>query len=170
MISKSFATPSLLFRLTEPADQAWFIHLYMDPEIMRWIPGGAMMEDRALAMSERAVSGALKNGLGYYIIHVDGGHDPAGYIVLRPFSWDERFSGVELGYIIDKSYWGKRIASRSAAAAVEFAKTNLKVDRLLVFVGNENTASIKVVQKLGFTKHSENSADYPGNSTWELKF
>lgn len=167
---KAPTSPTLDFHLANPADQPWFTRLYMDPEIMHWIPGGVMSEDRALAMSARAVSDTLKNGLGYYVIHIRGEDNPAGYIVLRPFTWDEQFSGIELGYIIDKNYWGKGVASRAAAAAVEFAKKHLNIDRLLAFVGNENIASIKVVQKFGFIRLPKNPAHQSENSTWELKF
>lgn len=125
----------LEFHRATLSDQDWFMSLYTDPEIMRWIPDGVMSQARAQETAARATSESLKNGLGY---------------------------------IIDKKFWGRGLATLSANAAIQFAINTLKIDRLLAFVGNENLASIQIVKKLKFKKLSESPDRYPGNSTWEF--
>lgn len=75
-----------------------------------------MTKERATETANRVVSRALSDGLGYYVVRFKSEHEQVGYVVLRPFGWDERFQGTELGYIIDQKFWGKRIASRAAAS------------------------------------------------------
>ena len=94
---------------------------------------------------------------------------PAGYVVLRPFTWDDQISGTELGYIIDKGYWGKGLASQASAAAVNYARYGLKLDRLFALVGNKNQASIRAVQNMRFNKLPLRPAQHPDNSIWELE-
>ena len=58
----------------------------------------------------------------------------------------------EVGYRFLKEFWGKGIATEAAKACVEFAKNDLKVDKLVALIIPENIGSIKVAEKLGMTK------------------
>ena len=66
----------------------------------------------------------------------------AGNIV----SWDH--SGEqEVGYWLGREYWGKGIATRALAALLEQVKTR----PLYAYVAKHNLASIRVLEKCGFT-------------------
>ncbi len=56
----------------------------------------------------------------------------------------------ELGYWIGRPYWGRGYATEAAGAAVDWARDDLGVDRLLAGHFDDNPASARVLCKLGF--------------------
>jgi RimJ/RimL family protein N-acetyltransferase len=58
---------------------------------------------------------------------------------------------VELGYRFLPRFWGKGLATESAAAAVDYARRDLQLHRLIALVHPENVASARVVAKLHFS-------------------
>jgi RimJ/RimL family protein N-acetyltransferase len=69
------------------------------------------------------------------------------------------FSGVkyvpeiednELGYRFLPEYWGQGLATEAGTALIEFARSTLRLERLVAMVHPDNVASARVVTKLGF--------------------
>jgi ribosomal-protein-alanine N-acetyltransferase len=58
---------------------------------------------------------------------------------------------VEVAYLMDKTYWGKGLATEAAKGIRDYAFNNLNLSRLICLIDPENTASIKVAQKIGMT-------------------
>jgi RimJ/RimL family protein N-acetyltransferase len=58
---------------------------------------------------------------------------------------------VGIGYIYNKPYWGNGYAIEAAIACAEYAFTVLHLPELTAQIRPENTASIKVAEKLGMT-------------------
>jgi RimJ/RimL family protein N-acetyltransferase len=54
-----------------------------------------------------------------------------------------------VGYAIAKEKWGNGYATEAAAAAVDHAFRRLKLERIVAVAYPENTASIRVMEKLG---------------------
>lgn len=57
----------------------------------------------------------------------------------------------EFGFMIDPGYWGRGIATEAARAFIDYAFEATPVDRLTADVDPRNLASLKVLEKLGFT-------------------
>jgi RimJ/RimL family protein N-acetyltransferase len=57
----------------------------------------------------------------------------------------------ELGYRFLPEYWGRGLATEAGAASIEFARTTLRLGRLVAMVHPDNVASARVVTKLGFS-------------------
>jgi RimJ/RimL family protein N-acetyltransferase len=83
----------------------------------------------------------------------------AGYIG----SWPQ--DGARLvGYWIGKEHWGKGVASRALAAFLE-----LVTERPLhAHVAKHNVASIRVLEKCGFTLEREERVEFDGKAIAEL--
>ncbi|MGN0479685.1 MAG: GNAT family N-acetyltransferase, partial [Hominenteromicrobium sp.] len=64
---------------------------------------------------------------------------------------DEAHTEGELGWILNKRYWGCGYAAESAAALRDFALRTLKLPRLVAHCDARNTASARVMEKLGMT-------------------
>jgi len=58
---------------------------------------------------------------------------------------------AELGYWIGQEHWGQGIATAAVKAFSEFLFNETELVRLFVSVVSENSASIKVLEKNGFT-------------------
>ena len=58
----------------------------------------------------------------------------------------------EVGYRYLKEHWGQGIGTEAALACVDFARADLKIEKLIALILPENIASIKVAEKLGMTR------------------
>ncbi|HNX64708.1 MAG TPA: GNAT family N-acetyltransferase [Oscillospiraceae bacterium] len=70
-------------------------------------------------------------------------------------TYREDFGVFELGYNIMKKYWNKGLTTEAAKRIVEFAVQELKQTELLGRHADENTASEKVLKKLGFVFYND---------------
>jgi RimJ/RimL family protein N-acetyltransferase len=75
--------------------------------------------------------------------------DPAGAFIGRCgiHRWRD---DVELGYIVEPSFWGQGFATEMAAAVAGHAFTTLGLSSLVAFTREENIASRRVMEKVGF--------------------
>ena len=62
---------------------------------------------------------------------------------------EEDFSSGELGWIIDKAYWGNGYAYEASKALVTMCVEDLRIHRFIAHCDSENMASQKVMEKLG---------------------
>ena len=56
---------------------------------------------------------------------------------------------MEIGYAIDKAQWGKGFATEAAERFMQYAFEELKTEKLVAVARPENTASRRVMEKLG---------------------
>lgn len=64
---------------------------------------------------------------------------------------------IDIGYRFLPEYWGQGIATEAASACLRHAETNLGLRNIIGLVMAENTASHRVLQKLGFRHTKETS-------------
>ncbi len=55
----------------------------------------------------------------------------------------------EIGWALHPDFWGKGIATEAARHLLEFAITDLKAHRVVAFSHAQNTASIRIMKKIG---------------------
>ena len=63
----------------------------------------------------------------------------------------ENRSAGELGWIIDKRFWGSGYAAEAAAAFMDYFSRRFSVTRFIAHCDEENYASRRVMEKLGMT-------------------
>ncbi len=61
----------------------------------------------------------------------------------------------ELGWILNKKYWGRGITTEAARAMVRYFAENMGTTHFIAHCDAENTASRRVMEKLGMTKTAE---------------
>jgi RimJ/RimL family protein N-acetyltransferase len=62
---------------------------------------------------------------------------------------------VELGWIVRRSHWGRGIATEAALAWRDHAFDVLALERIVSMIGEVNSASRRVAEKLGMTVERE---------------
>ncbi len=72
-----------------------------------------------------------------------------GEIVLYDFKLRKQ---ADIGYRISRKYWGQGFATEAGQAVVDFAFRNLELDRLQIRCFANNPGSVRIAEKLGFTK------------------
>jgi ribosomal-protein-alanine N-acetyltransferase len=58
---------------------------------------------------------------------------------------------TEVGYLIDRDFWGRNIATEAARGVLDFAFNQLEIGRIVALIHPENIASKKVAEKVGMT-------------------
>jgi len=56
---------------------------------------------------------------------------------------------TEVGFLLDRPYWGKGYATEAGRASLEFAFANVAVERVIALVHPDNRASQRVIEKCG---------------------
>lgn len=90
-----------------------------------------------------------KEGIHDFCIEVD--EKAVGNIGFMPETDVQRFN-AEVGYLIGESYWSQGIVSSALQKAIDFYFANTPIIRVFAFVFEHNTASMRVLEKCGFTK------------------
>ena len=135
-----------------PADARTLRRLWSDPQVRRYAWDGREVTDedvaRVLAQSEALAS----RGLGHWLARRRTGDTPVvGAGGLRP---RDGGSGVELLYALVPAHWGQGLATELARALVEHGFGALGLTELWAEVDEANQASVRVLQRLGFTLES----------------
>ena len=142
----------LLFRSHEAADLDAFCAMEADAEVRRYV--GVAPRTREAAEQrfwERAmqpVEGRL--AMWATVLKEDGRY--VGRCGLYPnIRGGQKVPGeAVLAFYIARQFWGQGFASEAGHAFVEFGFEELKLERIVTAVQVENTASIRVLEKLGF--------------------
>lgn len=72
----------------------------------------------------------------------------------------KRHHKAELFYIIHEPFRKMGLATEAVRAVLEFGFNELKLHRVAAFVADYNTPSVKLLQRLGFTKEGNMREDY----------
>jgi [ribosomal protein S5]-alanine N-acetyltransferase len=150
-------TERLHLRPFTEADNVAIHAVYADPDVMRYVGHGAH-RTMAETVSALRTYGDVLERRGYSFLAVnerdggaligDGGLHPLGGVG----------PDVELGYTLARDAWGKGYATELGLALVEYAFTVLKVPRVVAQVEPANTASRRVLAKLGMTERETRTA------------
>ncbi len=88
-----------------------------------------------------------ETGINWKIVEASTGEN-AGVVSIYYFKPEHR--KAELGYWLLDRFWKKGIASEVIPAIIEYWRTERNLHRLEAFVEEENEASIRLMEKLGF--------------------
>lgn len=84
-----------------------------------------------------------------WLMELKGKNKVIGEIVLYDFMLDLQ---ADMGYRLNKDYWGHGYATEAGKAIVNFAFETLKLERLQIRCFKNNPASVRIAEKLGFTQ------------------
>jgi len=58
---------------------------------------------------------------------------------------------IEVGYLLNRLFWGQGFATESALASLEFGFQHLSLDQIIALVHPDNIASIRVIENCGMS-------------------
>lgn len=122
--------------------------LYADPEVLRYLGGGAETWDRDRSWRHMAcLLGHWRlAGSGMWAVERQGAGTFLGVI---GFAEPEGWPGFELAWTLARRFWGQGYATEGAQAALAHAFKDLHKDRVISLIHPENRASIRVAERLG---------------------
>ncbi len=157
---------TVTLRRFTPADLDDLVALHGDPAVMRYVDDGrpvprAVVENETLPAILREYD-ELPAGLGQFVAEAPGF---VGWFAIKPADsvglTDDPDGGIELGYRLLPSAWGKGIATEGARLLVRRAFTELAVDRVVATTMTVNTASRRVLEKAGLRHTRTFHVDWP---------
>ena len=144
---RKLETPRLILRHFEERDLDALAAIYADAETMRYLGTGATASREE---TWRAIGGILGHWLlrGYGMWAVV--ERETGLVVGRVgFINPEGWPGFELGWVIERTRWGRGYAPEAAAVALRYAHETLGRDRVISLIRPLIKASIRVAEKIG---------------------
>jgi RimJ/RimL family protein N-acetyltransferase len=137
------------FRLRQfrEADLDAYARITSDAETMRFMGGGGALSREQAWRSLGYLLGHWEiRGFGLWAVEEKASGALVGRVGLyRPEGWP----GLEVGWLVDRARWGEGIATEAARASLDYAFEHLAPDRVIRVILPENTASIRVAEKLG---------------------
>ena len=150
-------TERLLLRRFTHDDVDNLYNLDGDPEVMRYITGGASTPREEI---ERVDLPAFMSyydrfdGYGFWAAIDKSTNQFLGWFHLRPQEGDS-VDQPELGYRLRREVWGMGYATEGARALIRKGFTDLGADRVVATAFRNNLASRRVMEKSGMTLRRE---------------
>lgn len=154
-----FETERLLIRQFVPEDQAAFIKLNSDPEIVRYIRPPKDEAGCIHFFHENLAAYITQPLMGRWAMLYKESLEHVGSFAIIP---KLHSTEVQLGYALFTEHWGKGYATESVKGGLKYAFQVMKLAQVWGLTRHENTISGKVLQKCGFTFHSSYT-DKDGN-------
>ncbi len=145
-------TKRTILRRFQISDLNNMIRLESDPDVMKFTPSRIPQavektEARLRSLLEKE---AIYTPLGIWAVELKGTAEFLGWFMLIK----TEFEIPELGFMIVKNQWGKGFATEAARALIDFGMGELKYPGIAAVTDHDNTASIHILEKLGFRKVS----------------
>lgn len=116
--------------------------------VMKYITGHALNTEEAIQRYLRYTDDPV---FGNYFVLDNSTNKVIGLIKFV----EEPAGTIEIGYSVFEEHWGKGYATEIAEAMVTYAIENLKPEKIIGFVDSRNPASMRVLEKVGLTKESQ---------------
>jgi ribosomal-protein-alanine N-acetyltransferase len=146
-------TKRLYFRQHELSDLEEFCRMEADPDFRRYVGG----RPRPRAEAEQRFMNGLKHvsdGLSMWATVYKPENKYIGRCGVYPnFGAEGKPVPGEgaLGFYLDKAYWGIGLATEAGAAFVAYGFEKHNLNRIITAIDTKNGASVRVIEKLGFT-------------------
>jgi RimJ/RimL family protein N-acetyltransferase len=146
MTEVTLETERLILRMWREDDLEQYANLCADPEVMRFI-GGKIF---SLTESWRHIAFMIGHwhlrGYGPWAVEEKATGKLVGRLgFFNPAGWP----GFELGWTLARESWGRGYATEGGRRALVYAFTELDKDHVISCIHPDNTASIRVAERLG---------------------
>jgi ribosomal-protein-alanine N-acetyltransferase len=149
-------TDRLGFGHWQPDDLPLATKLWGDPKVSSLI-GGPFTAQDVIARLKREIECVLAYKIQYWPVFLLSNSQFAGCAGLRPYKNEDTI--FEMGVHLRPEYWGQGLALEAGRAVITFAFETLGVKSLFAGHHPGNTASRRLIEKLGF--HFTHQEFYP---------
>jgi len=147
-------TERLILRHFHIFDAQAMGRVFGDPEVMLYGPG-IQTQSWVRDWLRDCLENYQKLGFGPWAVVEKSSSTVTGYAGLFHFPDIAGQPEIEVGYRLARSCWGLGFATEAAAAIREYSFHTLCLLRLIALIDPENTASIRVAEKIGMHYEKE---------------
>jgi RimJ/RimL family protein N-acetyltransferase len=150
-------TERLLLRPWRDGDVEPYARLCADPEVMRYIGDGSTLTRRVSeGQIRRFARHWEEHGYGLWAIEERRTGAFAGFVgLVYQEDWTEGKYKTEVGWRLDRAFWGRGLATEAARAGVDYGLEKLGLERVISIIQPKNAASRRVAEKAGLTLRGE---------------
>jgi ribosomal-protein-alanine N-acetyltransferase len=147
-------TERLILRHFCAGDGEAMDRVFGDAEVMRF---GAGVQSQAWVREwlGRCLERYEQWGFGLWAVVEKSNRNVIGYCGLTHFPDINGRPETEVGYRLARSSWGRGYGTEAARAVRDYALNTLGLGRLIAIIDPENTASIRVAEKIGLRFETE---------------
>ena len=154
-------TQRLILRRWNPSDREPFYKMNSDPVVMEYMPKMLTREE-----SDGWVAGIEehfeKHGFGLFAVEEKESGTFIGYTGLSIPRFESHFTPcVEIGWRLDKAFWGKGYATEAALAVLAMAFGPLGLREVVSFTSPLNQRSVAVMKRLKMTRNALDDFNHP---------
>ena len=137
------------------------VRLNADPEVMRYFPATLNPAESA-ALLQRIIEHQRINEYSLFALHLKESDAFVGWCGLMRLPFSAHFSpAVEIGWRLNKIFWGKGLAPEAAKSVLRFGFLELGLSEIVSFTAELNQPSIRVMQKIWMKCNPEDTFDHP---------
>jgi len=132
-----------------------------DPEVMRHFPS-RLTREASDELVERIERQFEERGYGPWAVEVPGEAPFIGFVGLLYHVFPAHFTPApEIGWRLDRPYWGRGYATEAARATLHDAFNRVGLTEIVSFTSPLNLPSIAVMERLGMTHDPADDFDHP---------
>ncbi|MGA0306879.1 MAG: GNAT family N-acetyltransferase [bacterium] len=132
-----------------------------DPDVMRYFPQKLNPEE-SVALLQRITEHQRINGYSLFALHLKESDAFVGWCGLMVVPFEAHFTpAVEIGWRLNKIFWGKGLATEAAEAVLRLGFVELGLSEIVSFTAELNQPSIRVMQKIGMQSEPKDAFDHP---------
>lgn len=145
-MSQISETERLILRELNTDDAENFYKLNLNPNVIKYTGNSAFKDiNEAREFLENYHDYKL-NGFGRWAVIDKSNNEFLGWCGLK---YDKNLDETDIGFRFFEEYWNKGFATESAKACIDYGFENLNLKTIIGRAMSENTASIKVLEKIG---------------------
>ncbi|MDP9901993.1 GNAT family N-acetyltransferase [Variovorax ginsengisoli] len=154
-------TERLILRAWLDQDRTPFAAMSADPEAMRHLLPFASHE-AANAWIDRQQAHLRAHGFCFWALESRETGEFIGAAGLLRVAYDAHFTpAVEVGWRLDRRFWGQGLAPEAARRAIEFGFAHLGIPEIIANTVAANRNSRRVMEKLGMSNDAADDFDHP---------
>ena len=145
---KVLETSRLNVRRMKPDDAAFMLRLLNNPSWLNFIGdrGVRTLEDARRYIENGPMGSYERFGFGFYIVELKDDGTPIGMCGLAQRDY---LDAPDIGYALMPEFAGHGYAFEAAAGVLDYARTALRLPRMLATTRTDNASSSRVLEKLG---------------------
>ena len=122
--------------------------ILVEPGVLRYFPDpGPPPLEKVRGLITRQSNHWREHGYGWWAINEPVNNRLMGWCGLQ---YLPETAETEIGYLLGKPFWGKGLATEAARESLKFGFEKLSLGSIIAIVHPDNTASKRVIEKLGF--------------------
>ncbi|AOM39142.1 GNAT family N-acetyltransferase [Xenorhabdus hominickii] len=155
-------TERLLLRAWKEEDREPLFRLNSNPEVMEFFPNTLTKEQNNTLVDNFISKFETQGGWGLWAVELKQSGKFIGFVGLNVPNIELPFSPcVEIGWRLDKPFWGKGYTCEAARSIFEFAFMEAELEEVVAFTTVSNYRSESVMKKLGMLR-DEKTFLHPG--------